>query len=292
MVKREIRFGVIGCGLMGREFASAAARWFHLLDLDFAPRIVAVCDPKPQCNAWFQDNLPGVRLATTDYHELLAQPDVEAVYVAVPHHLHAKMYTDIIQAGNIFWVRSLLVSTCRLNGQIMDALSANPSVFARCSSQFPFFPGAYHIIKDLQAGRFGRIIEVEAGFWHSSDLDPMKPINWKRQLQFNGEYGCLGDLGLHVLHIPLRYGWQPAQVHAVLSKIVKQRPDKTGQMVPCETWDNALLACEVDTGNINSRCSSAPNALRPVKPTPGSSGCLERNTRRNSQPNILAHCAP
>jgi predicted dehydrogenase len=58
VAKQEIRFGVIGCGLMGREFASAAGRWFHLLDLDFAPRIVAVCDPKPNCNAWFQDNLP------------------------------------------------------------------------------------------------------------------------------------------------------------------------------------------------------------------------------------------
>ena len=35
MAKREIKFGIIGCGLMGREFASAAARWCHLLDLDF-----------------------------------------------------------------------------------------------------------------------------------------------------------------------------------------------------------------------------------------------------------------
>jgi predicted dehydrogenase len=248
MVKREIRFGVIGCGLMGREFASAAARWFHLLDLDFAPRIVAVCDPKPQCNAWFQDNLPGVRLTTTDYHELLAQPDVDAVYVAVPHHLHAKMYTDIIQAGKHLLGEKPFGIDLAANDQIMAALSANPNVFARCSSQFPFFPGAQQIIHDLDAQRFGRIIEVEAGFWHSSDLDPMKPINWKRQLQFNGEYGCLGDLGLHVLHIPLRYGWQPRSVHAILSKIVNERPDKDGQMVPCETWDNASLACEVDTG--------------------------------------------
>jgi hypothetical protein len=55
----------------------------------------------------------------------------------------------------------------------------------------------------------------------------MKPINWKRQLQFNGEYGCLGDLGLHVLHIPLRYGWQPA---AVACGLIEDRqasvPDK------------------------------------------------------------------
>ncbi len=37
--RKTIRFGVIGLGLMGREFASAAARWCHLLNLDFVPQI-------------------------------------------------------------------------------------------------------------------------------------------------------------------------------------------------------------------------------------------------------------
>jgi 3-hydroxyacyl-CoA dehydrogenase len=41
---RTVRFGVIGGGLMGREFASAAARWLHLADLDVRPEIVHVCD--------------------------------------------------------------------------------------------------------------------------------------------------------------------------------------------------------------------------------------------------------
>ena len=43
-MKKKIRFGIIGCGLMGREFASAAARWCHLTE-DFAiPEIIGVCD--------------------------------------------------------------------------------------------------------------------------------------------------------------------------------------------------------------------------------------------------------
>jgi len=39
---RTVRFGIIGGGLMGREFASAAARWLHLADLDVRPEIVHV----------------------------------------------------------------------------------------------------------------------------------------------------------------------------------------------------------------------------------------------------------
>jgi len=27
---RTVKFGIIGCGLMGREFASAVANWYHL----------------------------------------------------------------------------------------------------------------------------------------------------------------------------------------------------------------------------------------------------------------------
>ena len=42
---RTIGFGIIGCGLMGRELASAMARWLHLLDIDVRPELVAVCDP-------------------------------------------------------------------------------------------------------------------------------------------------------------------------------------------------------------------------------------------------------
>ena len=91
------------------------------------------------------------------------------------------------------------------------------------------------------SAEFGRIIEVEAGFLHSSDLDPHKPINWKRMIEFNGEYGCMGDLGMHVLPRPLRAGWTPANVRAILSNIVPERPDGKGGMAPCETWDNAVL---------------------------------------------------
>ena len=41
--RKKIRFGLIGLGLMGREFASATARWCHLLDDGPVPVISAIC---------------------------------------------------------------------------------------------------------------------------------------------------------------------------------------------------------------------------------------------------------
>jgi predicted dehydrogenase len=54
----------------------------------------------------------------------------------------------------------------------------------------------------------------------------------------------MGDLGSHVCSFPFRAGWTPLNVRAVLSNIMPKRPDGKGEMVPCETWDNATLLCE------------------------------------------------
>lgn len=247
MTTREIRFGVIGCGLMGREFASAAARWCHLKELDVQPRIVAVCDANLEATEWFVRHVPGVRLVSQDYRELLADPEIDAIYCAVPHHLHAQLYADIIRAGKHLLGEKPFGIDADSNREIRAVMEQNPDVLVRCSSEFPFFPGAYRIQQWIREGAFGQIIDVEVGFWHSSDLDPHKPINWKRRIATNGEYGCMGDLGLHVVHIPLRFGWMPASVRALLKKVVHERPDRDGHMVPCETWDNAILACDVRT---------------------------------------------
>lgn len=247
MSRRKIRFGVIGCGLMGREFASAAARWCHLLGLDFEPVITAACDLEPEATAWFQKQVPSLERVSADYRELLEDPSIEAIYCAVPHHLHAPLYSDIIRTGKHLLGEKPFGIDQPANEAILAVLREHPRVLVRCSSEIPFFPGAYRISRWIREGRFGKIIEVEAGFWHSSDLNPQKPINWKRRLETNGEYGVMGDLGMHVLHIPFRFGWFPRTVRALLSNIIRQRPDASGQMVPCETWDNAQLACDVRT---------------------------------------------
>jgi predicted dehydrogenase len=50
---------------------------------------------------------------------------------------------------------------------------------------------------------------------------------------------------MHVAHLPLRLGWQPRTVYAQLSDLVTERPDpRTGELVPCDTIDNATLQCD------------------------------------------------
>ncbi|MCC7350167.1 MAG: Gfo/Idh/MocA family oxidoreductase [Phycisphaerales bacterium] len=241
---KTIGFGIIGGGLMGREFASAVARWAHLLDFDGRPQIVALCDKNPALYPWYKDNFPSVEQITDDYKAMLANPKVHAVYVAVPHNLHEEIYCAVIRAGKHLMGEKPFGIDKKANDAINQCIAEHPNVLVRSSSEFPFFPAMQRIGEMIEANAFGRIIEAHGGFLHCSDLDPNKPINWKRMIQFNGEYGCMGDLGLHVCHVPFRAGWTPKTVRAVLSKIVSERPDGKGGMAPCLTWDNATLLCD------------------------------------------------
>ena len=245
---KTIRLGLIGTGLMGREIASAVARWCHLEDTGVRPVITALCGRTlpPARVAWFRDHFPSIRLVTSDHRELAASAEVDAVYCAVPHHLHAGMYTDVLRAGKHLLGEKPFGIDQAANAAILAAIREHPELLVRCSSEFPFFPAVQRIFALAESGAFGRVIEVNTGFLHSSDLDPAKPLNWKRTRAANGDYGVMGDLGMHVCHVPFRLGWKPRDVRAVLSNIVTERPDGEGGRAPCDTWDNATLLCEAE----------------------------------------------
>jgi predicted dehydrogenase len=244
---KTVRFGIIGLGLMGRELASAVSRWGHLENIGVRPVVTAICSKSldPARVGWFKENFPTITQVCADYREMLANPEVDAIYCAVPHHLHQEFYLAIIRAGKHLLAEKPFGMDQAANAAIMAAVRERPDVIVRCSSEFPFFPGVQRIFRMIEASAFGNIFEVNGGFLHSSDLDPSKPLNWKRTVALNGEYGVMGDLGMHTCHVPFRAGWLPRNVRAVLSNIVPQRPaGKDGKLVPCETWDNATLLCE------------------------------------------------
>lgn len=230
---------------MGREFASAAARWVHIDVPGVRPELAVVCDLNPSVLGWYEQLAPAPRLVS-DYRELLADDSVEAVYCAVPHHLHEELYTACLGAGKHLLGEKPFGIDLSANQAIGAEIAAHPELLVRCSSELPFYPGGQRVWRWIAERRYGHVLEVRSAFLHSSDLDPEKPINWKRRAAQNGEYGVMGDLGMHALHLPLRAGWFPSDVRAILSDVVRERPDGRGGIAPCDTWDNALLLCQVE----------------------------------------------
>jgi predicted dehydrogenase len=212
----RVKIGIIGGGLMGREVASALSRWFVLDHHLVQPELLAVCDPLESRREWFR-GVPSVKLFKADHHELLAAPGIEVVYVAVPHHLHEQICLDVLKSGKDLFAEKPFGIDLKAARTIAEA-ARNLKRFVRCSSEFPFFPGGQRAFKIAHEGKLGRLLEVRV----------------------------MGDLGLHVVHIPFRLGWKPKHVYAQLQKIYSQRPDGAGGRAPCDTWDNATLNTVVE----------------------------------------------
>lgn len=241
---KNIPVGIIGGGLMGREMASAFARWCALTDVSARPVLTAVADLNPETLSWFT-RIPSCTQLVADYRELLQNPEIEVVYVAVPHHLHEAIYLDVLAAGKDLLAEKPFGIDLPAARRIVDAVNTSGR-FVRCSSEMPFFPGALRAFDLARSGTLGRLLEVTSGFHHSSDLDPAKPANWKRLSAICGEGGVLNDLGMHACHVPLRLGWKPKSLFAQLQKGYPVRPDGKGGTTACDTWDNAMLHTWID----------------------------------------------
>ena len=61
-------------------------------------RIVAVCDAR-RARARAKAKIWGVEKVSTDYRELLADPEIDLVELLVPHHLHAEVTVAACEAG-------------------------------------------------------------------------------------------------------------------------------------------------------------------------------------------------
>lgn len=244
-----VKVGIIGGGLMGREMASAIARWFVLVDYPIQVELTAVCDLNEDSLSWYHQ-IPSIKLLTTDYKKLLADPEIDVLYVALPHHLHERYYIEVLESGKDLLAEKPFGQDLASAQNIISVIK-NSGCFVRCSSEMPFFPGPQRLIDYLKSDRLGDIIQIKAGFYHSSDMNPLKPINWKRQAKFCGEIGVMGDLGMHVLHIPLRMGWLPNRVYARLQKVITERPDGLGGWAESDTWNNASISALLSMGNEN-----------------------------------------
>lgn len=242
---QRVRIGVIGGGLMGRELAGTLGRWPVLVDHPAQPELSAVADIDPAARAWFE-RVPSVQHITEDWRALIDDPDLDVLYLAVPHHLHEEIATAAATAGRDLLCEKPFGIDLPAAQRIATAVNTGGG-FVRIASEFPFFPGALTCHRLITAGTLGEVIEVRAGFAHSSDLDRGKPVNWKRRRATCGELGVMGDLGMHVAHLPLRLGWHPTTVYALTDDIVTSRPVRAGapEHVACDTCDNALLVCQV-----------------------------------------------
>ena len=144
---KHLTIGIVGCGAVSETHLN------NLKDLS-QYHVKTVADIVPEQAKQRADEFK-VANWTTDYREILADQEIEAVFVLTPPSLHAQISIDAFNAGKHVFCEKPLARTseqCRL---LMEAADATDRVFL-LGYPMRHSPDALNLCQLIQSGRLGR----------------------------------------------------------------------------------------------------------------------------------------
>ena len=158
----QVRFGIIGMGIMGTNHAS----W---LRDGLVPNgtVRAVCDIQEERRQWSREHLPNVQVYT-DYRHLLKDESVDAVIIATPHYFHPTMCEDALDAGlHVLSEKPAGVYTKSLHALYEKSRSNPDLVFGIMLNERtnPVFKKAKELCANGSIGKLRRATWISTDWW-------------------------------------------------------------------------------------------------------------------------------
>ncbi len=193
-----VNCAVIGCGVQGRDILNTLAR------LPNAP-VVGICDNYAPFLRRGKEAAPNAQ-AYEDYKQLLANKDVQAVFVATPTHLHRDLVIDSLKAGKHVYCEAPLAHTIEDARAIAQAAKAAGKLNFQAGLQMRSDPQRHFLLQFIRAGAMGKTVKARAQ-WHkkqswrrtSPNPEREKDINWR--LSKTTSPGLIGEIGAHQVDV-------------------------------------------------------------------------------------------
>ena len=214
--------GLISVGWMGKLHTKAyQAVPLTYPELGVAPRLVVAADTEPSRTRYAVDVL-GYAAGTTDYREVLANPEVDVVSICAPNFLHAEMGVAAAEAGKHFWIEKP-VGRGFDEAQAVARAAETAGVVTSVGFNYRHAPSVEHIRELVARGRLGRITNVRCVFFAGYSADPRGALSWRFQRAYAGS-GVLGDLGSHAVDLCTYLVGPVSEVTALTSTVHARRP--------------------------------------------------------------------
>ena len=152
----------------------------------------------------------GIPRSYGSYEALLADPDIDAVYVPLPNHLHAQWAIAAARAGKHVLCEKPLAMTAAEAQTIVDA-GREAGVVIMEAFMYRQHPSWVAVRELIGAGRIGRLSAVDS--WFSYHLDD--PTNIRNIREVGG--GALYDIGCYTINLSrMLFGEEPASVASTI----------------------------------------------------------------------------
>lgn len=206
-----LKWGLIGAGDIAQKRVAPALR--DLPNCDF----VAVNRSRSELAEAFAKEC-GARKWYADWRELLADDEIDAVYIATPVYLHAEQTIAAARAGK----HVLCEKPMALNVKECDEMIAACSV-GRVKLGIAYYRRFYPVIERIRqiiaAGEIGKITFAQINAFEYVELSPDDPRHWFLEKEKSGG-GPMMDFGCHRLEVLTNLFGTVRRVESIASNAV------------------------------------------------------------------------
>ncbi len=223
----KLRVGFIGAG----RIADLHALGYR----DSADAVLyAVCDSDPEV-ATARAKEWGAERSLTDYRQLLADPQLDAVEVLTPHRLHREMAVAALEAGKHVSLQKPMAVSLEEADAIVAAAEASDRVF-RVFENFRYYPPYVRAKELLAEGAIGdpvslRVKVIGGNPRHGWPV-PVKAWAWRLSEEECGGGPAIFDHGYHIFSIARYFLGDVESVFAWIERT---------ELQPGLTWDSPAL---------------------------------------------------
>lgn len=175
IIERKIRFGVVGCGHIGKRHAEMIVR-------NPECQLVALCDVKePQTLGLEEYDVPFFQ----SLEEMLTNADIDVVCICTPNGFHAEHSILALKAGkHIVCEKPMALTKADCEKIIFQSLQVSKQVF--CVMQNRYSPPSVWIKKVVNEGILGKIFMVQVNCYWNRDERYYRPDVWKGDAKLDG----------------------------------------------------------------------------------------------------------
>lgn len=186
MMTEPIRWGILGLGQSAREFAAAVP--------EAGGSLLAVGSRDPGKAAAFAAAF-GASRAYGSYAGLLADPDIDVVYLATPHNTHGELILDCLHHGkHVLCEKAITTDSRQL--RLAQELARGKGLLVAEAMTIYHMPLFHQLRTFIQYGQLGTLKMIQAPFGSCKEAAPGNRF-------FNPDLagGALLDIGTYALSL-------------------------------------------------------------------------------------------
>lgn len=178
----------------------------------------------------------GLSKAYTSIDEVLADPEVQSVHLAVPNVLHYPLAKRVLEAGKHVLCEKPLAMNSRESGELVK-LAASKNLAAAVCYNLRFYPLNLHAREMVQKGDLGTVYTINGSYvqdWLLYDTD----YNWRVLADQGGALRAVADIGTHWMDLVLSI--TGLEVEAVLADLYTVHPVRKRPKGEVETFTGKM----------------------------------------------------